>query len=97
MELQTKMTSRGMAVYSTEQAEGAIANGTRIVKCLDEPGDKHKIGDQGVVIGSIDARDVPDPPLIDGKRSDYLYFVEWDDFPEAPICVVSLKIEPLSH
>jgi hypothetical protein len=77
-------TSFGVA-YITDQADGALPNGTRVVKCTFEKGDKHAIGDLATVIGSI--RHPTDPRMF--------YFVEWDDMPGVPIGVIGTKIRAL--
>ncbi|WP_028165983.1 hypothetical protein [Bradyrhizobium elkanii] len=81
----TKQTPFGVAHYTTDQAESAIANGTPIVKVLSEKGDKNPVGSKGVVIGSIlDGRDIVG------------YFVEWESTPDVPVFVADQKIARLS-
>lgn len=74
----------GNAVFTRQQAEGAIPNGSRIVKSKMEDDDAHKIGDKGTVIGSISH-----PEVLNGMIG---YFVEWDDMPGVPVGVVGWKI-----
>lgn len=56
-----------LGMHTTEQALGAIPNGSVVAKTNTKPGDGHQDGDRGKVIGSV---------AVDGR---YLYFVEWDD------------------
>ena len=83
-ELRINWESVGRAVFTRDQAQGAMPNGTRIVKVKEEAGDKHKLGDEGVVIGSVSH-----PEVMDGAPA---YFVEWDDMPGVPVGVVGYKI-----
>lgn len=59
----------------------AYTKGTRVMKAMDEPGDKHAVGDFGTVVAWIGKRQV-------GPA----YFVEWDDMPGAAVLVVAKKI-----
>lgn len=80
--------------FTTQEATGAIPNGTRIVKALDEPGDQHKAGDEGIVLGSISTDfgdgDVPETKL---GPVPYLYFVCFDDRPGIALGIISPKIK----
>lgn len=67
--------------YTTDQAPGALRNGTIVEKVATEPGDFHKDGDWAVIIGSL--------PAVDGERG---YFVEWYDTPDVPQFVKSTRI-----
>lgn len=71
------------AAFTRNQAEGALPNGTRITKAVDEPADRHRIGDMGTVLGSI-----AHPAIGNG------YFIEWDDLPRTPVFVTGAKIAP---
>lgn len=73
-------------VFTTDQAEGAIPNGTRIVKTWKETGDMTPLGAQGTVLGSVYER-----------RLGYGYFVEWDHFPKRAVFVSEKKIDRLSE
>jgi hypothetical protein len=70
---------------TTEEAPGAIPNGTRVQKIAGDPTDAHVIGDLATVIGSMG------PAELDGV-SVYGYFVHWDDMPEVPVFVAGIKI-----
>jgi hypothetical protein len=60
-----------------------IKNGARVRKLWeDAPGDIHAVGELGTVLGSIGH-----PAVGVG------YFVEWDDLPRMPTCVVESKLE----
>lgn len=64
-------------LYTLNQAEGALLNGTRVRKVNSEPGDRHQDGAVGKVIGSVEA----DP--LSGFTDRYVYFVAWDTGPGA--------------
>ena len=70
-------------IYTTDQAEGAIPNGTRIVKVNSEAEDAHVDGAPGVVIGSMAEPEHP------GR---FGYFIEWDDMPGLPVGIVGHRI-----
>ena len=64
-----------LVVYTKNQAEGALPNGTRIKKVNSEPGDAHQDGAAGTVIGSIGPVETPD------FTDRYVYFVVWEEDP----------------
>jgi hypothetical protein len=68
----------GKHLYTRNQADGALLNGTRIQKVHSEPGDGHQDGAAGTVIGSIGPQDMPDR---------YAYFIVWDEEPGAGLPV----------
>ena len=72
---------QGPVVYTKNQAEGALPNGTRIEKVNSEPGDGHQDGAAGTVIGSIGPVEIPD------STYRYAYFVAWDEDPGAGLPV----------
>ena len=73
------------------QAPGAIPNGTRVVKVMNEPGDGHELGDQARVLASFAT-----PPEMRQKFPDCLfcYFLDWDDMPGLPVFTRGDKIAP---
>jgi hypothetical protein len=82
--------------FTRSTAPGAIPNGARIVKALEEPGDAHKIGDLGTVLGSIGVPESAGKELrikFPGLKL-YGYFVEWDDQPKVAVFVAGPKIGP---
>lgn len=79
--------------FTRRQAEGAIPNGTRIVKACDEPGDAHTIGALGTILGSIGTPPEWLPEHL--RKVKYAYFVEWDDMPKAAVGVMDFKITQL--
>lgn len=80
-----------IGLFSKEQAEGAIPNGTPIVKSWCEVGDSHDIGQTGTVLGSILVPEdlVPKKLSLDSK---YFYWVEWDDIPRRAVGILGKKI-----
>jgi hypothetical protein len=78
-------TPYGLTQYTTDQAEGAIPNKTRIVKVKSEKGDTNPVGTRGVVIGSVSAE-------LDGKPV-IGYFVAWDHQPDVPVFCADFKIK----
>jgi hypothetical protein len=78
-----------VGLHTREQAPGAIANGTRVIKTKTEPGDGHPVGAQATVLGSI--RSPPDLQHV----APYFYFVEWDADPKIVVGVISTKVAEL--
>lgn len=83
--------------YITNQAEGAIPNGTVIVKVNTEKDDANPIGTKGKVLGSLPVNITPEeraklPEA--GRDSRFFYFVEWESTPGVPVGVTSWKIAP---
>ena len=71
--------------FSKNQAEGAWANGSCVVKDGHDPdGDVTPDGIKGKILGSLKTPD--------GK---YAYFVEWDNKPKMPIFCVQEKLRLL--
>jgi len=70
-------------VFTTNEADGAYPNGTRIVKSRSEEGDATPTGTKGTVLGSIRQEPIPFP----------MYFVEWDNRPKFAVAVIGLKIQ----
>ncbi len=75
------------------EAEGAIPNGTRIIKNAIEVGDGHKVGALGTVLASHGPLGFKNREGV--ERTDYGYFIEWDDTPGVPVFVCGYKIERL--
>ena len=67
--------------FTRRQAEGAVPNGTAIVKVRSERGDAHRDGTPGVVLGSFRDAD------------QLIYFVEWAPRPRVAVGCMSWKIE----
>lgn len=81
-----------VGVFTRDQVEGAIPNGTRIVKARRESGDATTIGTQGTVLGSIDAASLGQQAP-DGTPVTYVYFVEFDSRPRVAVGIMDWKIE----
>ena len=73
----------GLAVQLTgsDQAAGALPNGSAIVKTGSEPGDAHQDGASGRVLASMAGG-----PLL-------VYCVEWDDTPSTPVWVAAHRVK----
>lgn len=69
------------------EAEGAIPNGTEVVKVISEPGDSHSEGDTALVLSSHGP--------FDNVPGGYVYFVGWDDCPAIPVFIVGYKIKEI--
>lgn len=85
-------------VFTRNQVEGAIKNGTRIYKCVYEKGDAHLAMAEGVVIGSLPVPpeiSLSNPHTIDPIK--YFYFIEWDDAPDMYIGVQDYKIDEVPN
>lgn len=71
--------------FSRKQYSGALLNGTRIKKVAGVPGDKHSLGAQGTVLGSVMM--FPWEPFV--------YFIEWDDSPRVAVAISNFKVAAL--
>lgn len=69
-----------VGAFTRDQANGAIPNGTSIVKVFKEEKDAHQIGARGTVLGSF---------LDNGRAA---YFVEWDSDPGIAVLTIDKKI-----
>lgn len=74
--------------FTTNEAEGAWPNGTRVTKDRWEDGDHTPIGAEGVVHGSLG----PVPTEMPLGLCTYFYFVEWDRMPKFVIGVSDIKL-----
>ena len=90
----------GNCVFTRQEAEGAIPNGTVIRKCDAEEGDGHPIGAMGVVIGSLAAdprNELPTSKLLEMeprfRDSQFAYFIEWRGEPHMVTGIIAPKIE----
>jgi hypothetical protein len=68
--------------YVTDEAPGAVPNGTVMEKINSEHDDAHPDGAQCVVIGSIS----------DTQRG-YGYFVVWDDTPDTAVFITGTRLK----
>lgn len=88
------------SVYIPGQADGAIPNGTRIIKNNARPGDSTPEGTLGTVISSLDVpRREAEAIFAAGKSRavvKHLYFVEWDDKPGLAVATADDKIGVLN-
>lgn len=77
--------------YTSEQAEGAIPNGTLVAKRASEPGDGTPDGTHGTVLGSIDGMAF-DPEMCRRLDARFMYWVEWSISPRVAVAVVDRKV-----
>lgn len=78
-------------VFTRDHAEGALENGSYIVKQNAEPGDATPEGEYGTVLGSIEA---PSEVTEAAGFADvkYVYFVEWNHSPQKAVAVMDRKV-----
>lgn len=74
-----------VGMFTRDRAEGALPNGTRVVKVNSEEGDGHPDGTPGVILGSVVA-----PGLGIG------YFVSWAPRPRVVVFTADFKIRKAS-
>jgi hypothetical protein len=81
--------ARGGGAYSycTRQAPGALLNGVRVTKANYEPGDAHRPGDLGTIVGSLGPADYKE------HKNAYGYFIRWDDNPDLVVAVCSWRLK----
>ena len=87
------------------QDKGRWPKGTRVRKVESEPGDAHKDGAPGTIVGALG-------PLTTSQRAEliiklakqginedteYFYWVEWDDIPGIPVGIADYRIEPIEQ
>lgn len=82
-----------IGAFTRQQAEGAIPNGTTIVKVNSAEGDRRSDGALGVVLGSIDGSLI-DPDVVKHVGARVMYFVEWRGFPRHAVSIVETRIRP---
>lgn len=68
--------------FTRDQATGALANGSAVVKRNSEPKDTHADGTRGTVLGSF--RATPTDPVC--------YFIEWEPRPKTAVAVLDFKL-----
>jgi hypothetical protein len=73
-------------VFTRDQAPGALASGTRIMKASSEEGDAHPDGALGTVLGSMSHPEV--------QNGAVMYFIEWDARPKVAIATIGVKVVP---
>lgn len=78
----------GAVLFLPGEAEGALKNGTEIVKANTEAEDSVPNGTKGVVLASHDFSEFPGVGRIDGIA----YFVEWENFPGLPVLIHAKRI-----
>lgn len=78
-------------VVCTKQAPGAIPNETIVEKIKSTSGDGHPDGSRAKVIGSIGPG-----TLSETGETIYGYWVVWEDVPDRPCFIASVRIRPVS-
>lgn len=87
-------------VFTRRQADGAIPNGTRIVKAASEKGDSQRVGALGTVLGSLafppgaaeEAKAELRAKGLEPHDVAFAYFVEWDALPRHAVGIMDWKI-----
>lgn len=82
-----------IVVWVEDQAEGAIANGTKIRKRNADPDDTVQNGSTGTVLGSLV---YPGELPQHGLNVKHLYFIEWDEHADRPVGTIDHKIEEIT-
>jgi len=84
------------ALFTSNQAEGAIPNKKRVTKHLSEPTDYIKTGTLGTVIGSVAIPKEAQPLMraAIGVEPTYAYWVKFD-VDKRPLFVLDYKIKQL--
>lgn len=72
----------------SDEAPGAIPNGTKICKANTKLGDVTQDGALGIIMGSIG-------PLPFEGHPTYGYFVRWDHSPHVPCFITGTRIKPI--
>jgi len=84
------------------QDEGRWLKGTRVKKVMSRPGDTHQDGALGTIVGALGPTTASQRAevIIDLAKQgingdiEYIYWVEWDDFPGIPVAIADNRIEP---
>jgi hypothetical protein len=71
--------------FTTDEANGAMKNGTRVMKFTSEAGDLTPTGTHGSIRGSLYYQD-----------TGYFYFIEWDNKPKTVVGCTGFKLRRLS-
>ena len=79
--------------FTSQQAEGALPNGSRIMKIDQSADDGAPRGTRGTVLGSLDAANHDLDPGTHGK---FFYFVEWDTMPRVAVTCIGSKLAAVS-
>lgn len=83
-----------IGMFTRCQADGALPNGTEIVK--KSAGDETApVGTRGVVLGSLDGSCF-EAALWERYQAQFMYFVEWDVLPGHAVSVVDWKIAAIN-
>lgn len=78
--------------FTRAQADGAIKNGTPVVKTNSEKGDGNPDGTPGVVLGSMFVGNIPPPPHLAHNPPQFVYFVEWASRPRHAVAATDFKL-----
>jgi hypothetical protein len=84
------LPSDASVFWTSEEAPGAIKNGTIVEKTASVPGDGHQDGARAKVLGSIRVP-VPSNP----GEPKFGYFILWDDSPDKPCFIADIRIKPV--
>jgi hypothetical protein len=80
-------------MWISGEADGAIPNGSGVIKCNSEEGDMNEDGATGTVVSSIAT---PETMRAEEqfKGIEFFYFVRWDSAPDIPIGITGNRIRP---
>lgn len=80
-----------VGAFTKEQAEGAIPNGSTVMKARSEDGDTTMDGTIGIVLGSIDGTLIM-PDVMEKTGAKFMYWIEWINRPGFAVATADFKI-----
>ena len=81
-------------MLSRIEAPGAMSNGTRVTATgVYKDGDSHRPGDLGTISASLG----PAKILGFGDELHYIYFVEWDNPSDIPVCLTDVRLREVER
>jgi len=90
----TKTGMPAMASWCEDEAEGALPNGTRVIKRVALDGDSVAKGGKGTVVGShLLPPDMPRHPAAPDEPVTIMYYIKWDALGDIPVATPNVKVE----
>lgn len=80
-----------ITAFIAGQAEGAIPNGSRVVKQNSEKGDGHPNGTQGIVYSSL----ATPAEMVEDGWDPFFYFVDWGE--GVPVGTLGSKVKEVGN